>query len=40
MTSYPDFVLFAIAVCVFALVPTIPIIVIVSLRKINKRRRR
>jgi len=36
MTGYSDFVFFVIAVCVFAIVPTMPIVVILALSKINK----
>jgi len=33
-----DLMLFLIAVCVFAIVPTIPIVVILGWRQLNKRR--
>jgi hypothetical protein len=40
MTSYSDLVLFVVAVCVFAIVPTIPIVVILAVGRIKKWRRR
>jgi hypothetical protein len=40
MFGYSDFTLFVMALCVFAIVPTIPIVVVLAFQKINKWRRR
>jgi hypothetical protein len=40
MFGYSDFTLFVIGLCVFAIVPTIPIVVVLVFQKINKWRRR
>jgi hypothetical protein len=40
MFGYSDFTLFVMALCVFVIVPTIPIVVILAFQKINRWRRR